>query len=519
MKKLLSIILAVSMLLSMAAIGVSAAVSEDGNYIPSQKVETNRYYFYMPQTWCNEYANSAGIFWFDPRPITEQYDEDLTVSWPGYKACKGDVGGVYYSDCPKEVNTIIWNNTLYGSEDKTTELYRRAHQTKDISVEYISKGDSDIYSDRFFEYIEESYKGDKSALGEYADNFFMEEELGFGLSFTMDNMIYVVDPKLTAVNYDGKLIYSGEWYFYYGNGEYGNYPVKEDAENYGIFDQVVTYDSSKLIYFDVSSTYWIDFGRLYCHIWNNENPDLALSWNSRESRCAYDETTEIASFDLTNLDYDIKDTDGKEYLIIFHCDQGYQTYNNVMSGACIGDTMYCTGEMSEHQEDEDKVVSLAVWENNPDCGPLKLISSTGNVLGTTHVEGTSDETILADYLIRYCRFADLTETTKKLVNELNVLPDDVMDVVILKVGEDDPDGVIPIIRRLLEGIEDPETKFECDINGDKVTNIADATVIQKFVAQMVDFTPEQKKAADINGDGIVNITDTTLIQKKLAGIS
>ena len=79
--------------------------------------------------------------------------------------------------------------------------------------------------------------------------------------------------------------------------------------------------------------------------------------------------------------------------------------------------------------------------------------------------------------------------------------------------------MIPIIRRLLEGIEDPETKFECDINGDNVTNIADATVIQKFVAQMVNFTPEQKKAADINGDGIVNITDTTLIQKKLAGIS
>lgn len=55
-----------------------------------------------------------------------------------------------------------------------------------------------------------------------------------------------------------------------------------------------------------------------------------------------------------------------------------------------------------------------------------------------------------------------------------------------------------------------------DTNNDGDVNIADATAIQKYLANLIDFTNDQKTAADTNGDGAVNITDTTNIQKFIA---
>ena len=55
-----------------------------------------------------------------------------------------------------------------------------------------------------------------------------------------------------------------------------------------------------------------------------------------------------------------------------------------------------------------------------------------------------------------------------------------------------------------------------DVNGDGVVDATDATLIQRYDAQMLSYViPE---AADVNGDGEVNILDATLIQRYLAGI-
>ena len=42
------------------------------------------------------------------------------------------------------------------------------------------------------------------------------------------------------------------------------------------------------------------------------------------------------------------------------------------------------------------------------------------------------------------------------------------------------------------------------------------TQIQQFVAELVELTPDQFIAADTNCDGIVNINDATMIQKYIA---
>ena len=55
-----------------------------------------------------------------------------------------------------------------------------------------------------------------------------------------------------------------------------------------------------------------------------------------------------------------------------------------------------------------------------------------------------------------------------------------------------------------------------DANCDGVISIADATTLQKYLANIVDFNDEQLAVADTNGDGSVSIADATQIQKYLA---
>ena len=57
-----------------------------------------------------------------------------------------------------------------------------------------------------------------------------------------------------------------------------------------------------------------------------------------------------------------------------------------------------------------------------------------------------------------------------------------------------------------------------DVNKDGVVNVVDATKIMKYSAELIDETEINLKYADVNGDGIVNVTDATAVQKALAGI-
>lgn len=217
----LTVILAVSMF-AVAAVSVSAEVDEQGRYIPSEGVDTYKYYFYMPSDWYNDCASQAGVYWW--------IGSDSPSVWPGYNAYEADADGIYYSSVPVDATTIIWNNAFDGGEDTTSPDYAKAIQTSDVSSQFYSLGDSDVYDSEFFAEMENYYNNDKSALGNYADNFFYDEEFGLGFSFNYNNMIYVINPDMISENpLNGKIVCGGEWYFYYGNGEYGTYPTRDEA--------------------------------------------------------------------------------------------------------------------------------------------------------------------------------------------------------------------------------------------------------------------------------------------------
>ncbi len=55
-----------------------------------------------------------------------------------------------------------------------------------------------------------------------------------------------------------------------------------------------------------------------------------------------------------------------------------------------------------------------------------------------------------------------------------------------------------------------------DADGDGIVTVKDVTEIQRFIAELTDFTDDQKKAADVDGNGVVDISDATLLQRYLA---
>lgn len=260
-KKIMSMILSIAMVLSVAVVGisgVSAAVDSDGRYVPSEGVETHRIYFAMPSSWKSaKYgADSAGIFWWNGSDTDGFVEGTERLAWPGYKMQVADAeSNLYYVDLPTDVIAVIFNNALNGGErivddygNVTYEFsegqFMAANQTADIISGSYSEGDDDYYDNmldgEFWSKAKAALNGDdKSFLGNFADNFYEDPDWGIAMNF--DNMVYIVDLNNAAENLvSGKKFYYGEYYFFYGKNEktgkyeYGGLPNYEMAKENGV---------------------------------------------------------------------------------------------------------------------------------------------------------------------------------------------------------------------------------------------------------------------------------------------
>ena len=229
-KKIFSLIFAGALLASIATAGVSADTDAENHYKhTSTKVGTRRVLFYMPSDWTNDftkdYNNVAGMYWWG--------GTGSGPAWVGYKAYNGEGNQMFYVDLPTDVPMVIWNNYINGEMDTEAPIYKAAYQTVDIPSEGIAEEDDSVYleQDGFWEEMKESFEGDKSALGNFADTFEDNDDYGFMLN--LDKMIYILDDNTrysTESALSGKLGYSGQWMFYYGDGTYGSWPTPERAK-------------------------------------------------------------------------------------------------------------------------------------------------------------------------------------------------------------------------------------------------------------------------------------------------
>lgn len=215
-------------------------------------------------------------------------------------------------------------------------------------------------------------------------------------------------------------------------------------------------EAGNVIKFDVKKSGWSNVKTVFCHTWKVDG-ELPV-WQSKKERCKYDPSTGIATYDLSKANYQISKSDGKNYLVIFSANTGMQTYDTVMSGDCIGDTMYCTGEEIENPLDSEKKAKVAKWENHPDCGPQKKITSTGKIVGSALPEGQTDAVMLAQYLIDYYDDEAKASLTQNLLDTIKVSPVDVMGAVTDKLNATnnaDKDKIAPAVEKILSGCTDP----------------------------------------------------------------
>ncbi len=251
-KRILSIILACTLVMSIAAIAMSSASAavdpKTGRYSTSSnpEVKTRRYYFLMPTNlqiadkdgnpktinWENKFTEEivkndplkqpvAGAYWWgdvtDGCSSIDGGNPDAPA-WPGYKIpyfAETEEGKIFYVDCPADVTSIIFNNYVNGGTDPTAEIASNAWQTDNASSEYYSAGDTETYPDGVGEDLSDTITVNGDPV-----------EVGF------NNMIYVVDHEISEVNpttNKEQIKHAGLWYYFYGDGTYGTYPTKEEA--------------------------------------------------------------------------------------------------------------------------------------------------------------------------------------------------------------------------------------------------------------------------------------------------
>lgn len=247
MKKIISILLAVMLVVSVAAVSVNA-YNSDGDYSklspgtvynPSDSYtvdantpysedavsanggdmnETQTIYFQAPADWANEYNTFAGpddsepymhvcAYWWSGTGSDWTDVGGGTVKWCGYQAHLVDKANRIYSITMVNDGSspmVTWNNGVNGGMDPTKPIFNFARQIKDMNTEGCDEWTYDT-------------------LPEGTPNYDTD----------CDGCIAIMNPdesRATINALTGFLNYDFDLYVYYGSGCYGLYPT--ESENY-----------------------------------------------------------------------------------------------------------------------------------------------------------------------------------------------------------------------------------------------------------------------------------------------
>lgn len=492
----------------------SATKNPDDTYTPSRGVEAKTYRFAMPGCWQSDYwrqnENCAGIYWWTGADTPGSV---FTHDWPGYKMTRVAEAGVenlYSSPVPADANQIIINNHIDGgmpgTEGFLQERFDAACQINDTQSVYYAFMESPYYTKDLWKYAwdkaadevgrtidwsddetrmtseeatqisdiydelleavdDDDFVLDIPEFGNYAKNFYVETENGDGIAQSFDNMVYVVNLDPNTINIsttlipEGKITYSGDWFFYYGNGEYGTWPTKEllaehtgitfdgngspvlpegsdmVVDDYGTINRVVTtrdgvqqklmvagnftgkYSSDLTpyvpsttggiatpdepsvggkIYFEVNPNLWKNFKIITMYLYEH-NGDALITWGSKKGNMIY-EGNNIWSFDFGAKGIGLYPS--KQYGIIFTADWGVQTCDIIFDTSIMGDTAYCTGDLVENSVDSNKRSYDVRWKNaDPEkYAPPVCITAIGNIIGNAYWAGTTPYDMLVNFI-------------------------------------------------------------------------------------------------------------------------
>ncbi len=137
---------------------------------------------------------------------------------------------------------------------------------------------------------------------------------------------------------------------------------------------------NRTIYFDskgLGGTAAATRGIYYCYAWGSEDGEL-YAWDNKKLRMT-NEGNDLYSFEVPKQNS--KGDDVNSDLIIFHANNGPQTYDTTFNEHCFGDTAYVTDTLLENPVDSAKTAYGCAWKNTPSQGAHIAITSTGKVQG------------------------------------------------------------------------------------------------------------------------------------------
>lgn len=154
--------------------------------------------------------------------------------------------------------------------------------------------------------------------------------------------------------------------------------------------------AASVINFDLSSAGWNNVKKVFCHIWAYQGAD-ENTWQSKSELCK-DNGDGTYSYDLSKSKVPVES--GTIYAVVFSADTGMQTYDLIFDSSCIGDTAYCDGTTYENPKDSNKTGQAAFWkgQDKTKFGPLKQVTSIGNIVGTCIPSTTSAYTMFTTFL-------------------------------------------------------------------------------------------------------------------------
>uniref|UniRef100_UPI00292E28EA hypothetical protein n=1 Tax=uncultured Ruminococcus sp. TaxID=165186 RepID=UPI00292E28EA len=257
MRKFISVLLALMLVLSLTTVGFSAVIYKGDGTVSAYNVvddiafsiadvmeemafdaeDTQTVYFMMPNghngdlgtdgsyapSWNNQYnlkdgVHYAGIyFWQGPAGYTPGGETGYNAThtegvnqrdWPGYRAELVDPDqNIFKATVHLDSINIIWNNGIDGGKPEVIpedpeDIYYKAAQTRNIKTEGCAEEDDE-----------------NPKLPEGSPDF----------DTSFDGCIYIVDPdQIDISEYSGMQQCGGNWYVYYGDGCYGMYSTESD---------------------------------------------------------------------------------------------------------------------------------------------------------------------------------------------------------------------------------------------------------------------------------------------------
>lgn len=149
------------------------------------------------------------------------------------------------------------------------------------------------------------------------------------------------------------------------------------------------------LYFEVPSD-WQNFKYVYCHVWELDTGTSLAPFTSKKEKCTLEDDGRY-SFDFSKVG-GLKS--GTYYGVLFVNDNLVQTYDAVLTTACLGDTLYCNNTVYENPTDSNRTCRAAFYKNQDPAkfGPVMQITSIGNLIGTCLPPGATAESMFSKFL-------------------------------------------------------------------------------------------------------------------------